>query len=339
MPHIEMEGVDNTSEEYVDERDSTLHPLLGSNIKILHKMSFPVGEKKSVDYIAMHNRDKILLKIERVISSKDRVFQELKKLSRALNVNALLIANRFNSEETLEDVLYIRDRVGVISRETLDNVARGGKIYIYEYSGMYYVKIDGKKLQRLRIKMGYSLHELANIIGISSKALQKYEEDKMDMSVEKAYRFMELFGELFEDVVRDINIFRDRIVKSELKMHGKEKYREIKPSDKRYKLALKLLDLGVDVEVFTTIPTDILLQHNNVRMFITYINGRYSSSSIKLKCRDNKSFATTFNGLAISIIDDVQSRDSIDVAEDVGEVRVLSNVEDFVKEVAKSLRK
>lgn len=338
MLHIDAEGVEHTSRRSTDE-DSTLHPLLSSGIRILHKVSFPIRERKSVDYIAMHEQDKILLKIERRISSRDRVFQELKKLSRALNVNALLIADRFNSEEVLEDVLYIRDRIGLVSRETLDNVARGKRIYIYEYSGMYYVKINGGKLHRLRVKMGYSLHELANTVGISSKALQKYEEDEMDMSAERAYRFMEIFGEQFEDVVRSIDIFRDRIVRSEPRASAQDRYRDVEPGDKRYKLAVKLSDLGISAEVFNTLPTDILLQLDDTKVFITYINGRYSVASVELKCRDNSSFARTFNGVAISVIDSAQNRESVDIAESIGEVRVLSSVEDFVKELARTLRR
>ncbi|MCS7110974.1 MAG: helix-turn-helix domain-containing protein [Ignisphaera sp.] len=339
MPSRDAEGVENTSERIVDEKDSLLYPLLNSGVRILHKVSFPVGEKKSVDYIAMYDRDKILLKIERRVSSKDRVFQELKKLSRALNVNALIIADRFNSEKTLDDVLYIRDRVGIVSRETLDSVTSGERVYIYEYSGMYYVKINGRKLQRLRTKMGYSLHELAQSAGISSKALQKYEEGEMDMSAERAYRFMELFGALFEEVLRSVDIFRDRIVRSERRLYTRERYREVESGDRRYKLALKLSDLGADVEVFDTIPTDLLLQLSDVRVFMTYINGRYSSPSVELKCRDNKSLASTFNGLAISVIDGSHSRESIDIAEDIGEVRVVSDIEGFARELAKSLRR
>ena len=233
-----METVD---ERHVDERYSTLYPLLiSSGIKILHRVLFPVKERKSVDYIATYGGEKILLKVEKRISSKDRIFQELKRLSKALNVNALFIADKFNNEDILDDVLYIRDRVGVVSRETLDSIAKGKKIYIYEYSGMYYVRINGRRLQRLRMKMGYSLHELANAIGISSKALQKYEEGEMDMSAERAYRFIELFGEFFEDVVRGIDIFRDRIVRSESRAGLQERHREGEPGDKRYKLALRL---------------------------------------------------------------------------------------------------
>jgi putative transcriptional regulator len=333
------EDIEGLGEDNIDEKESMLRSLLSPGMKILYKVSFPIKEKRSVDYIAMHQHDKIFLKIEKRISSKDRIFQELKRLSKALNVNALFIADRFNNEEILDDVLYIRDRVGVISRDTLDRVSRGKKIYIYEYSGMYYVKINGKKLQRLRIKMGYSLHELANAIGVSSKALQKYEEGEMDMSAEKAYRFIELFGEMFEDVVRGIDIFRDRIVKSESRAMALERLREVESDDKRYKLALKFSSFGINAEVFNAIPTDILLQSEDAKIFITYINSKYNEASIELKCKDNQFFAKTFNGIAISVIDSSHGREGISIAEDVGEVKVLSNVEDFVKELIKSLRR
>jgi predicted transcriptional regulator len=116
------EDIEGLGEDNIDEKESMLRSLLSPGMKILYKVSFPIKEKRSVDYIAMHQHDKIFLKIEKRISSKDRIFQELKRLSKALNVNALFIADRFNNEEILDDVLYIRDRVGVISRDTLDRV-------------------------------------------------------------------------------------------------------------------------------------------------------------------------------------------------------------------------
>lgn len=54
-----------------------------------------------------------------------------------------------------------------------------------------------------------------NMLGVSVKALQKYEENEIDMSVEKAYRFLEIFGDDFEEVLSDIDIFSDRITKAE----------------------------------------------------------------------------------------------------------------------------
>ncbi|MEM1608473.1 MAG: hypothetical protein QXG81_04285, partial [Ignisphaera sp.] len=170
----------------VDKILSNLVKARGTNI--LHKVTYP--RDRSVDHIIEHKNCKTLLKFADNISSRGRLYQELKKLSKELNVNSLIVANKLNDEMLMHEVLYIRGRLGLVSTYTIKHYAAGDKVFVYEYNGMLYVKIDGKKLKALREQKGFRIHELANAVGVSAKALKDYEDDKMDMTVERAYRFL-----------------------------------------------------------------------------------------------------------------------------------------------------
>ncbi|MEM0371210.1 MAG: helix-turn-helix domain-containing protein, partial [Ignisphaera sp.] len=247
----------------------------------------------------------------------------------------IVIADRINDREVEEGVLHIRDRIGIVQPKTVKDFVKGDKVYIYEFKGMYYVKIDGKKLRELRIRKGYGLHELANAVGVSVKALQKYEEGAIDMSIEKAYRFIEIFNNEFEQVLKEVDIFRDRIVENIDKR--REVMNEIRGNLEKIVLVDKLVKQGVEAEFFEYIPSDVILSIGKKKVFISIIDSSMDDTTALSKSYENKHVSQVLNGVAVNIVKDGVPGSIIREVEGYGIVYryndIINNIKNFRKEI------
>ncbi len=325
-----------------DKSDNELMDELvrGRGIKVLHGIMYP-PEERAVDYVVEYMNKKALVKFFKSLSSRSKLYQELKKLSEELKVSSLIIADRFNDRELLHDIIYIRNRIGIVSRITLKRYINNEKVFIYEFNGMFYIKIDNKKLKELREKKRYRTHELANMIGISAKTLREYEEGNIDMSIEKAYRFLEVLGREFEDVVREIDIFSDRIIQRDKERETsmpRKMYRKV-DVDKRYKIAEKLKEYGLDVTLYNAIPSDAILSSRQPRFFISYLGKNLNSYEIEVKCRENYMFAKIFEGNPIVIADEDVDRAVLSQAEEYGITKKITDLEELAKEIIEEFRR
>ncbi|MEM1542227.1 MAG: hypothetical protein QW101_05155 [Ignisphaera sp.] len=305
------------------------------NAQIVHKLGFPLSEKRTLDCIIKKDNEIVFMKVSKRTYTKHFVFKELKKLTEFLKINAVLIADRINDREVEEGVLHIRDRIGIVQPKTVKDFVKGDKVYIYEFKGMYYVKIDGKKLRELRIKKGYGLHELANAVGISVKALQKYEDEAIDMSVEKAYRFIEIFNNEFEQVIKEVDIFRDRIVENIDKR--REIVNDFRGNQEKIILVDKLVKQGVEAEFFDYIPSDIILSIDKKKVFISIIDRDMDNTTALSKSYENKHVSQVLNGIAVNIVKDDVPGSIIRGVESCGIVYkyndIINNIKTFKKEI------
>jgi len=312
----------------------------GKDIKVLHNVTYP-PDRRALDYVVEYESKKALIKFSKAISSRSKIYQELKRLSEELEVNSLIVADKFNDRELLYDIVYIRNRIGIISRITLRHYISNGKVFIYEYNGMFYVKIDGKRLKALRERKGYRIHELASMTGITAKTLREYEEGNIDMSIEKAYRFLEVLGKEFEGVVKEVDIFNDRIIhkgkEHKALMHEKV-YRKISV-DQRYKIIEKFKKYGLDVTIYSAIPSDAILSSAQSRFFISYLGRDLRSEEIEVKCRENYLLAKTFEGKPVIIVEEDVNRYALRVAEEYGITKKVTDVEELAKEIIKENRR
>lgn len=299
--------------------ESSLQAL---NAEIVHRAQFPKPEKRLLDYIVKRENDITFVKLAKSIHTTSSLFKELKRLSSFLKINVLLISDKINYENTVEGVLHIKDRVGIIRPKTVHNIIKGEKVYIYEFKGMYYVKINGEKLRKLRLKKGYGLSELAKVVGTSVKALQKYEEGSMDMSVEKAYRFIELFDKEFEYVLKEVDIFRDRIIQSVQRKNPLN----IRSDELRYRVLRQLIDESDEIELFNYFPSDMILNKKGARVFITLIDNRIDIDTAISKARENREVSRVLHGIPISIVDEDTTSDIVKELEEYGMVYRCSDI-------------
>ncbi|MDV3103725.1 transcriptional regulator [Thermococcus waiotapuensis] len=149
----------------------------------------------------------------KVVGNIDTVSEEqasdLKRLSKVFGASPLIVGLRTKGGELEEGVVYERFGINALRPETLYQVLLEGELpVIFAERGGFYVRINGELLRALREKHGYSINELAQLLGISRKSLQNYEKGEQAASLDVAIRMEEIFDEA---IAEPIDILRARV--------------------------------------------------------------------------------------------------------------------------------
>jgi putative transcriptional regulator len=142
----------------------------------------------------------LLLLFIKVATNIDTVTEEqaedLKRLSKFFKASPLIVGLKTKNAELEEGVVYERFGIYALRPETLYDVLVENELpAIFAERGGFYVRINGGLLRRLREKYGYSVNELAQLLGVSRKSLINYERGEQAVSLEVAIRLEELFDE------------------------------------------------------------------------------------------------------------------------------------------------
>ncbi len=176
---------------------------IGDKVDIIE---YPTGRRRALDLVCRSRRNIFA----RVVSDAAELNRsdsiELKASAHAYKAKPIVIARYIYGYETEEDVVYERHGLIIISPEGLENIARDQPIYIVNSHGVYAVRINPKKLRRLREEMGLSLGELAEKLGVSRKAVYEYERGRMNISIDKAVKLLDIFG---EEIFEPVDIFEE----------------------------------------------------------------------------------------------------------------------------------
>ena len=326
------------------QQEEIINILQNKNMRLLHNLRYPPIER-AVDYIVEQTTrgEKIFLKFAEETSTRSKIYQEIKMLSDTLKINSLLVTDKLNNREVMQDVIYIRNRVGIVSKETFLRYLNNEKIFVYEFNGMFYVKINGKKLKKLRERKGLRIHELARLVGISAKTIREYEEGNMDMTIEKASRFFDVLGKDFEDVIEEIDISSFRIIGKSRKEHVRTKNMVKRmPRDERLKIAEKFKELGLDASLYDAIPSDVVLvnrSEESKKFFISYVSKNILMNEAEIKCRENFSFAKALDAVSIIVVNDDVPRDFLIEVEKYGVTSRLTELNSLAKEIVSELRR
>ncbi len=162
-----------------------------------HVVSYPEDHRRrSIDLLAYrHDGKSLFLKI--AVDLDDIPIHEIRELRRAgavLGAKPLLIAKTEKGEELEDMVLYERSGVYAVNNEGL-TLALEDQLYVVRRQGSYYMRVDGKKLRETREMKGYSLGDLAAILGVSRRSVYMYEKGIIDISLERALRLLDVLGE------------------------------------------------------------------------------------------------------------------------------------------------
>ena len=134
---------------------------------------------------------------------------DLKRLSRVFNASPIIVGIRTKNGELEEGVVYERFGIYALNPATLYGVLQDGELpAIFAERGGFYVRVDGKLLKKLRERNGYSVGELAAILGVSRKSLLNYERGEQAVSIDVAIRMEELFN---EPLARPIDVLRAKV--------------------------------------------------------------------------------------------------------------------------------
>lgn len=202
--------------------------LLESVTKILLKAEFNVTDlaktkPRCFDIVARKNNIVLIIKVlYNVDSLKPDAAEEMKKLTRVLNVNPIVVGERFKCDFLERGVVYTRYGLPVINLATFyDFIVDGIFPYIYSAPGGYYVKLDGERIKEAREKLGISTGEMAKRLGVSRRTLKKYEEG-IDTSLSVAAKIEEMLGTFALKQIDLLNFVDDEMEEGETCFEGEE---------------------------------------------------------------------------------------------------------------------
>ncbi|SEV89783.1 putative transcriptional regulator [Thermococcus thioreducens] len=171
----------------------------------------------------------LLLLFVKVATNIDTVTEEqaedLKRLSKFFKASPLIVGLKTKNAELEEGVVYERFGIYALRPETLYDVLVENELpAIFAERGGFYVRINGALLRKLREKYGYSVNELAQLLGVSRKSLINYERGEQAVSLEVAIRLEELFDEplaepidiLHSTVEADLNVIPESPLEREI---------------------------------------------------------------------------------------------------------------------------
>ncbi len=167
----------------------------------LSKSGYYVSEQHhlrsiSFDIVARKDRQLVILKaLCNIDSLSSNDAEQLKIISLTLDASPLVIGMHSSAADLEDGILYSRFGIPIISEDTFsEHMLNGIPPFIYAAPGGLYVRIDGEALRELRKKRGISLGALAEVAGVSRKAIQMY-EGGMGAMVEIASRIEEFLDE------------------------------------------------------------------------------------------------------------------------------------------------
>ena len=175
--------------------------LLDGVRKTLAKTGFYLSEKTTARGLAFDvvaRRDDVLLLIK-VLANVDAFSRssarELRLIATTLQGAPLLIGEKSGAGPLEDGVIYSRFGVPILSKQSfLEFFEQGVPPFIFSAPGGLYVKLNGSALRKAREQRQISLGALAEVAGVSRRAIQMYLEG-MSATIEIALRLEEFLGE------------------------------------------------------------------------------------------------------------------------------------------------
>jgi putative transcriptional regulator len=167
----------------------------------LAKTGFFVSEPhniRSISFDVIARRDKQLLIVKALtnidsLSTDDA--DQLRLLANAMGGSPMVIGLHSSSGKLEDGILYSRFGIPIISEATFhEHVLEGVPPFVYAAPGGLYVRLDGELLRRIRADRNISLGALAEIAGVSRKAIQMYESG-MGAMIDIAAKIEEFLNE------------------------------------------------------------------------------------------------------------------------------------------------
>lgn len=177
---------------------------------IMARAGFAVSERcdlrpVSFDLVARRDKDLLILKVlTNVDALSEPIAQEMKVLCKFLDARPILVGLRAGTGELEAGVVYARHDIPIVTPRTLEGyVLHGDAPVIFAAPGGFYVNLDSDALRAAREAQALSLGVVAQIAGVSRRAIQMYEEG-MSASIDAAMRLEEF---LRTELIRPLDPF------------------------------------------------------------------------------------------------------------------------------------
>jgi len=187
--------------------------IIGRTKKILQKVGFYVSSTSllsgvSFDIIARRDNALLVIKALSNIDSLDKeIAEKLGLLARLLDGSPLVIGHRSTAGVLEAGIQYKRYNIPIITVETLyDFFVEATPPLIEAGKGGYYVTLNGRHLEQVRLKKKISLSILASAAGVSKRTIQQYEKG-MRTTIDIAIKLEELTG---EELIREQDILQQK---------------------------------------------------------------------------------------------------------------------------------
>lgn len=180
---------------------------------LLQQAGFTVSEPctsrpSCFDFAARREKSLIFIKIQSDIGNMSlNDSQELGEIARNFSAASMLIGEEAREKPLEDDTIYRRYNILAVTARTFENVVlHNVRPLIQASPGGYYVEIDGEALKQRRQKMGLSVGEMADMVGMSRRTVYGYERGLAKASVSVAYNLIWTLG---IPVAKPVDIFQE----------------------------------------------------------------------------------------------------------------------------------
>jgi len=220
------------------------------------------------DIIARKESKILLVKVlEDANSITEEYARQMRRISSYVKASPLIIAEKAGSL-LRDNVVYERFNVFTLNFETFRNSLNNKFPFIIRTRAGLTALIDGRKLKQVREEQGLSLGSLSSRLGVSKSMIQKYETEISGITLSKAFKLYDIFG---DRIFNKINIF------SEIKDLGEP----LSLYSKKYS------SLGFDASDTKKAPFDIIAKKDS-EVILTELRDKPKSASLsKLLDADN----------------------------------------------------
>jgi len=139
----------------------------------------------SFDIAAKRENLMLVKSVLNIDSVNENQMKSLKSISFFLSAYPLVVSVKNNREFLNDQIVYSRFDLPVITPTLFDNFLEEEKIPVVDSTkGRHTIKINATALRKKRENLGFSLKQLATLIGISKKALYEIEKNRVNPTEE-----------------------------------------------------------------------------------------------------------------------------------------------------------
>ncbi len=277
--------------------------------KFLEDSGYVTCEHKGCFDIAAKKEKLLLIKILKNIDSfLPEQAKNLKIISNNLEANPMIVGETMTRGKLGEGIVYERFEIPVVSINTFENLICS-KILpkMYRDRGGLYVEIDSDFLKERRQKKNLTQMELAEMVGISKKAIYEHEKKNLRMLLNIAEK---LESVLNKKIIKSIEPFK------KFEDHGKPKDVVEKKVGSDFK------KLGFEVDYVRQTPCDLLAKEKATLL------SKIEASKRKLKkdAETLKGFVRVIKKPALLLTEDTKEKDIFGIP--ILRIKKLKEIED-----------
>lgn len=212
----------------------------------------------SFDLVARRGDSLLVIKVLQNIDAFNKEdADQMRVLADSLEGRTAVIGLRSSSKTLDQGIVYSRFGVPILSLDTFGEFLREGvPPIVFAAPGGFYVKIDSELLKEIRTQRNISLGALAEIAGVSRKAIQMY-EDGMGAIVDVAIKLEEFLN---EPIVLPLNPFEYMHEKGQPMDRAEDK-------DKLHNEVFKMLEtMGYSVQPTARCPFEAITSDEKVML-------------------------------------------------------------------------